>query len=83
MSAFMMPCPNDDESRVKSRCKKSTPLGRDTREHISKHTSLHHDNTTDHYAIERICSAQNVLFKTVLRAVRVAAFKSPNRSVKF
>ena len=40
-------------------------------------------NTTDHYAIERICSAQNVLFKTVLRAVRVAAFKSPNRSVKF
>ena len=40
-------------------------------------------STTDHYAIERICSAQNELFKTVPRAVRVAAFKSPNRSVKF
>ena len=40
-------------------------------------------NTTDHYAIERIFPAQNVLFKKVLRAVRVAAFKSPNRSVKF
>lgn len=46
------------------------------------HASLRHDNTTYHYAIERICSAQNVLFKYVLRADRIAASRSPNRSVK-
>ena len=51
--------------------------------HLSKLTSLHHYNTTDHYAIEWICSAQNELFKTVLRAVRAAASRSPHRSVKF
>ena len=51
--------------------------------HQSKLTSLHHYNTTDHYAIEWIFSAQNELFKTVLRAVRAAVSRSPHRSVKF
>ena len=79
-NARVMPCPNDDESRVQISSSLKQKLCKVQIRYLTLHISIKH---TDHYAIERICSAQNELFKTVLRAVSVAASRSPNRSVKF